>query len=403
MDIKAVFFDLDGTLFTSTRGVATSTRKAIQELRQKDIFVGIATGRGPAFVMPLLEDLDLDFAVSYNGQYIFTPKEVIFQNPLEQKSLKNLINYATENHSDISLGTAHGVNGSGLLKFGETRLASFLSGVLPSGTSGVARNSFKHIIRRVLPQLGEHYGFTLDQVMCFGDSENDLTMISGVGYGIAMGNAVPEVKKIATYITDTNNQDGIAKALAYYGLIHYSVEKDFVSKDQNFNKVKDFHRLMDGKTQEIPKAFSPTEASFRADFKVEEIVEFLYASADGNQEKFTELVNNLHQAVDKAANKVTLKEHNEDSLTGQVDAMIDLLYFTYGSLVLSGIDPYEIFNAVHRANMGKIFPDGRPHFDPITHKVLKPEDWEEKFAPEGKIKKELERQKRVAAKKHENK
>ena len=43
MDIKAVFFDLDGTLFTSTRGVATSTRKAIQELRQKDIFVGIAT------------------------------------------------------------------------------------------------------------------------------------------------------------------------------------------------------------------------------------------------------------------------------------------------------------------------------------------------------------------------
>ena len=189
--------------------------------------------------------------------------------------------------------------------------------------------------------------------MCFGDSENDLTMISGVGYGIAMGNAVPEVKNIATYITDTNNQDGIAKALAYYGLIHYSVEKDFVSKDQNFNKVKDFHRLMDGKTQEIPKAFSPTEASFRADFKVEEIVEFLYASADGNQEKFTELVNNLHQAVDKAANKVTLKEHNEDSLTGQVDAMIDLLYFTYGSLVLSGIDPYEIFNAVHRANMGK--------------------------------------------------
>ena len=61
--------------------------------------------------------------------------------------------------------------------------------------------------------------------MCFGDSENDLTMISGVGYGIAMGNAVPEVKNIATYITDTNNQDGIAKALAYYGLIHYSVEK----------------------------------------------------------------------------------------------------------------------------------------------------------------------------------
>jgi len=44
MDIKAVFFDLDGTLFTSTRGVATSTRKAIQELRQKIFLSGLPPG-----------------------------------------------------------------------------------------------------------------------------------------------------------------------------------------------------------------------------------------------------------------------------------------------------------------------------------------------------------------------
>lgn len=52
MKTKAVFFDLDGTLFTSTRGVAGSTKKAIEELKRKGIFVGIATGRGPAFVYP---------------------------------------------------------------------------------------------------------------------------------------------------------------------------------------------------------------------------------------------------------------------------------------------------------------------------------------------------------------
>ena len=460
MDIRAVFFDLDGTLFTSTRGVATSTRKAIKELRQKGIFVGIATGRGPAFAMPLLEDLDMDFAVTYNGQYIFTPKEIIYDNPLDKKTLKKLMNYATQNHSDISLGTAHGVNGSGLLKFGETRLAGFLSGLLPNGTSGVARNSFKHVVRRILPQnsqladedeaiyqammvathdetdklqaefpellvtrsnpysvdlipvgvgklqgierLGERFGFELNQVMCFGDSENDITMLAGSGYGIAMGNALPEVKKIATYITDTNNQDGIAKALAYYGLIRFSVEKDFISKDENFNKVKEFHKVMDGKTQEVPRAFPPMEAGFRAGFKIEEIVEFLHAATNSDDEKFENLVQQLHQDVDKAAAKVRSKAHEEDALTGQVDAMIDLLYFTYGSLVLAGVDPYEIFNAVHAANMGKIFPDGRPHFDPVTHKVLKPQDWEEKFAPENKIKKELDRQKRVAAKKTRN-
>lgn len=42
--------------------------------------------------------------------------------------------------------------------------------------------------------------------------------------------------------------------------------------------------------------------------------------------------------------------------------------------------------------MGKIFPDGKAHFDPVTHKILKPDDWEERFAPEPAIKRELDRQ-----------
>ena len=51
-----------------------------------------------------------------------------------------------------------------------------------------------------------------------------------------------------------------------------------------------------------------------------------------------------------------------------------------------GVDPEEVFEIVHRANMGKIFPDGKAHFDPVTHKILKPDDWEEKYAPEPAIK-----------------
>ena len=42
--------------------------------------------------------------------------------------------------------------------------------------------------------------------------------------------------------------------------------------------------------------------------------------------------------------------------------------------------------------MGKIFPDGKAHFDPVTHKILKPDNWKEKYAPEPAIKKEIERQ-----------
>lgn len=44
--------------------------------------------------------------------------------------------------------------------------------------------------------------------------------------------------------------------------------------------------------------------------------------------------------------------------------------------------------------MGKRFPDGKAHFDPVTHKILKPADWEERFAPEGPIQEALEEQKK---------
>ena len=79
-------------------------------------------------------------------------------------------------------------------------------------------------------------------------------------------------------------------------------------------------------------------------------------------------------------------------MVGQVDALTDLLYLTYGSFVLMGVDPKPFFDTVHEANMGKIFPDGKAHFDPVTHKILKPSDWEERFAPEPHIKRELNRQ-----------
>ena len=49
---------------------------------------------------------------------------------------------------------------------------------------------------------------------------------------------------------------------------------------------------------------------------------------------------------------------------------------------------------VHQANMGKLFPDGKPHYDEVTHKVLKPEQWMEKYAPEKKIALEIERQRK---------
>ncbi len=165
----------------------------------------------------------------------------------------------------------------------------------------------------------------------------------------------------------------------------------FQSKNPYFNQVKEFHAKMDGKTQEFPKAYRVEEAVHRADFKLEEIVEFLQATVD-NDADFECIIDKLHEDLEKAAKKIRKKGYPRNQLVGQVDALVDLLYFTYGSFALMGVDPEPIFRIVHEANMGKIFPDGKAHFDPVTHKILKPDDWEEKYAPEPAILKELENQ-----------
>lgn len=61
--------------------------------------------------------------------------------------------------------------------------------------------------------LAEFYNIKSEEVMCIGDNENDLSMIKYAGLGIAMGNAEEKVKKEASFVTDVNNESGVAKAI----------------------------------------------------------------------------------------------------------------------------------------------------------------------------------------------
>jgi hydroxymethylpyrimidine pyrophosphatase-like HAD family hydrolase len=55
--------------------------------------------------------------------------------------------------------------------------------------------------------------------MVFGDHWNDIEMIKGVGIGVSMGNGKEETKQAADFVTASNNEDGIAKALRHFQLI----------------------------------------------------------------------------------------------------------------------------------------------------------------------------------------
>ena len=70
-------------------------------------------------------------------------------------------------------------------------------------------------LKQLLPRLG----MTTANLMAFGDSYNDITMLQAAGLGVAMGNAEEAVKAVADYVTDSNEADGVATALRHFNIL----------------------------------------------------------------------------------------------------------------------------------------------------------------------------------------
>ena len=69
-----------------------------------------------------------------------------------------------------------------------------------------------------LLELGGILGISREEIMAFGDGDNDIAMLREVGFGVAMENADEEVKAVADYVTGSNDEDGVAKAIARFVL-----------------------------------------------------------------------------------------------------------------------------------------------------------------------------------------
>lgn len=74
--------------------------------------------------------------------------------------------------------------------------------------------------------LAEYYGISADEIICIGDNENDISMIKYAGLGIAMENAIDEVKSVADYVTHSNKEDGVAQAIQKFIINKESVNKN---------------------------------------------------------------------------------------------------------------------------------------------------------------------------------
>jgi len=69
-----------------------------------------------------------------------------------------------------------------------------------------------------LKKLADKLGIKAENVMAIGDQGNDMAMVAYAGVGVAMGNAIPELKAIAQYVTSTNEEDGVAQAIEKFAL-----------------------------------------------------------------------------------------------------------------------------------------------------------------------------------------
>lgn len=118
---------------------------------------------------------------------------------------------------------------------------------------------------------------------------------------------------------------------------------------KEWNDVREFHRKFGHPVAEQPIMIAKKRALSRAKWMNEEVAEFLVAE-------------NIYE---------------------QADAMIDLMYFALGTMVEMGLEADELFDIVQQANMAKLWPDGKPHYNPKDNKVIKPEGWED---PAPKIK-----------------
>lgn len=261
--IKALFFDLDGTLLTSSKKISDNTKSVLRNCREKGIKIFTATAR-PPFISKMLDlspeedELLQDGGIFYNGGCIRLESEKLYtflDEEAVRKCIKILENCTEVNFALQSKDELHsfrhnltdeeykmwGVGTDGIISYKSlkynnvVKIMAFFPWdklqalreqlIFEIGDSAniylTGRKDFKSIEivsnkinkKLAIDKIIELCEFEPDQIAVFGDDNNDMEMLSGFKHSFAMGNACNEVKSTARYITLGNDQDGIPHAI----------------------------------------------------------------------------------------------------------------------------------------------------------------------------------------------
>lgn len=269
MAIKLICIDMDGTLLIDQQNISKENKDAIKGAISKGVHVAITTGRVYDCAKLYSDEIGLKTPIiASNGAFIGGSNgEVIYNNPLNYSEVNdflkltdkyNLYSYLTANFGIVStteLPENH------IYKILNNRLKNdekiklevidniedacslypneLLKGVCVEKDDTEKLMKAKYELKKLNPeleivsswddnfeimkkgsskgeavaQLAKHFNLKRDEIMCIGDSENDLSMIEYAGVGVAMGNAIDKVKEAAQYVTTPNTESGVAKAI----------------------------------------------------------------------------------------------------------------------------------------------------------------------------------------------
>lgn len=254
--IDIIVLDLDKTLLKDDNTISAGTIEALRKCKENGKHIVFATARPMTLTKKVVpEEFTRGYCICSNGAEVYRDLKIINQNLISESSISRLfeffqcqapdmplvmvaeekvlsnrnldsfihskffgmgVSYEIVDYKENSLRWAEkiffDVNQMGGLEKVKNNLPEDCTLTTSYGILGeiTHRNAIKlDALNYVLDQLG----FTLDHVIAFGDDMSDIGIVSQSGIGVAMENAIYEIKRTADLITDSNNADGVANIL----------------------------------------------------------------------------------------------------------------------------------------------------------------------------------------------
>lgn len=257
-NIKIAFFDIDGTMIDINKKVISEKMiETLQRLKEHGIIICIATGRSP-ITLPDIPQVEFDAFLTFNGSYCYNKEQTIFSNPICGEDVKRIIQNAAKIHRPVSVATKNRLAANGadkdlidyyaIVKLGVDVAEDFAHVIeqeyIYQMMMGCYKEEYAAVMKDVkhakiavwwdraidiipadggkgkgIQKILEYYGFDKEEAIAFGDGNNDIEMLQAVGHAVAMENASPQLKDVATDICGHVAEDGIFYYCCKHGLI----------------------------------------------------------------------------------------------------------------------------------------------------------------------------------------